>query len=170
MSRREQKLAEQKRKQHDPGPITRRQQVAAIRQLKGEEIASAVATTIREAVKQEVELQIKAIKDTMFDLIDRVVGLEERLPVGDTLLTHKQVIPEDTLLKFHCVKCGYLGDSEEHEDCSYLAVALPVLRVKHERDSDDRPERAEGSEVQQVDEVVPDEGLDQENCNGGDGT
>lgn len=61
-----------KRSAKPPGPITRRQQVAAIRQVKGQEIATAVAGTIRDAVKQEVETQLKTIKDTMFDLIDRV--------------------------------------------------------------------------------------------------
>jgi len=169
MSQREKKKAERKRKQHDPGPITRRQQVAAIRQIKGQEIATAVASNIRDAVKQEVETQLKAIKDTMLDMIDRVVDMEGRLPVEDTLLTHEQIIPKDTPLKFHCMKCGFLGDTEEHDNCDYLANALPVVRVNHEGDGDDRQERAEGSEVQQVDEVVPDEGFDREDRNGEDG-
>ena len=58
------------------GPITRRQQVAAIQQVKGQEIATAVANNIRDAVKQEVETQLRSIKDTMFALIDRVIVLE----------------------------------------------------------------------------------------------
>lgn len=169
MSQREKKKTERKRKQHDPGPITRRQQVAAIRQIKGQEIASAVASNIREAVKDEVDRQLKAVKDTVLNMIDRVVELEGRLPVEDTLQTHEQIIPQGTPLKFHCMKCGYLGDTEEHENCDYLAAALPTVRVKHERDRDDRPERAEGSAVQQVDEVVPDEGLEGEDRNGEDG-
>ena len=165
------KRKENKRRERgqDPGPITRRQQVAAIRQIKGQEIATAVASNIREAVKQEVEQQLKAIKDTMFDMIDRIVDMEGRLPVEDTLQVSEQIIPQGTPLKFYCMKCGYLGDTEEHENCSYLAAALPTLRVKHEGDGDDRPERAEGSEVQQVDEVVPDEGLYREDHNGEDG-
>ena len=60
------------------GPITRRQQVAAIRQVKGQEIASAVAKNIREAVSQEVDLQLKKIKDTVLEMIDRVAQCEAR--------------------------------------------------------------------------------------------
>lgn len=66
-----------KRSAKPAGPITRRQQVAAIRQVKGQEIAEAVSTKIREAVKQEVEQQLSVIKSTMLDLIDRVVDLEQ---------------------------------------------------------------------------------------------
>lgn len=58
------------------GPVTRRQQVEALRKLKGQEIAENVAQNIREAVKSEVETQLKAIKDTMLSLIDRVIDLE----------------------------------------------------------------------------------------------
>lgn len=169
MSKRDQRKTEKKRKQHDPGPITRSQQVAAIRQIKGQEIATAVASNIREAVKQEVGTQLKAIKDTMLNMIDRVVDIEGRLPAEDTLQVSEQIIPQGTPLKFHCRKCGYLGDTEEHENCNYLATALPTLGAKHERNSDDRQERAEGSEVLKVDEVVSDKGLEGENRNGEDG-
>ncbi len=60
--------------------LTRRQGVVALRTLKAQEVAENVAGSIREAVKQEVELQLGAIKDTMFDLIDRVVKLEGNSP------------------------------------------------------------------------------------------
>ena len=58
------------------GPITRRQQVEAQRLLKAQEVAEFVAARIREAVKEEVERFLKPIKDTMLDLIDRVLELE----------------------------------------------------------------------------------------------
>jgi hypothetical protein len=133
MSQREKRKLNKKRERgQDPGPITRRQQVAAIRQIKGQEIATAVASSIRKAVKQEVETQLKAIKDTMLDLIDRVL------------------------------------------DCEARQNAVLMQRVKDEvtseGDGDDRPERAEGSEVLEVDEVVPDKGLEGEDRNGEDGT
>lgn len=76
MSKREQKLKERTR---SPVAVTRRQQVAALRQVKGNEIAEAVAGEIREAVKQEVETQLKPIKSTMMDLIDRVMDLESEV-------------------------------------------------------------------------------------------
>lgn len=68
-----------KRSTKEAGPVTRRQQVAAVKQLKGEEIAAAVAKDIRAAVSQEVEAQLGKITDTMFQLIDRVVNLEQRM-------------------------------------------------------------------------------------------
>lgn len=46
--------------------------------MKGNEIADAVAANIRKAVKHEVEVQLRPIKDTMLGLIDRVVALEAR--------------------------------------------------------------------------------------------
>lgn len=58
------------------GPVTRRQQVEALRRLKGQEIAENVAQNIREAVKSEVETQLKTITTTMLSLIDRVMDLE----------------------------------------------------------------------------------------------
>jgi hypothetical protein len=163
MSTREKRKTNKKRARgQDPGPITRRQQVAAIRQIKGNEIASAVAERIREAVKDEVDRQLKPLKDTMFDLIDRVAELEGTALAPDTEPTND--------LKFHCNKCGWIGDKEGHAGCSYLAVPVPVLRkINDERDSDDRPERAEGTEVLEVDEVVPDEGLEREDRDGEDG-
>lgn len=78
------------------GPITRRQQVAAVRQIKGAEIAAAVATNIREAVKQEVETQFKSIKDTMLDLIARAVDLESVTYEGDS---HDQSERDETLMR-----------------------------------------------------------------------
>ena len=78
MSQREKKARERSRKPQPVGPITRRQQVAAVRQIKGQEIAAAVADNIREAVSQEVETQLQRIKDAMLSLIDRVVDLEQR--------------------------------------------------------------------------------------------
>lgn len=58
------------------GPITRRQQVAALRKIKTQEVAEAVASMITGNVREEVDRQLTGIKDTMFDLIDRMVGLE----------------------------------------------------------------------------------------------
>lgn len=68
-----------RRSEQRAGPITRRQQVAAVKQLKGEEIAAAVAKDIRAAVSQEVETHLGRITDTMLQLIDRVVDLEQRM-------------------------------------------------------------------------------------------
>ncbi len=66
--------------------LTRRQQVAALRTMKAEEVAANVAGHIRDAVKQEVETQLKSLKDTMFQLIDRVVEMEGEI---DKLREHK---------------------------------------------------------------------------------
>lgn len=71
MSKRDQKLKEKKRQPKSPGPITRRQQTEALRQVKGYEIASAVSNTIRSAVQQEVETQLKVVWDAMIDLVSR---------------------------------------------------------------------------------------------------
>ncbi len=68
MSKREQTLIEKRREPKLLGPITRRQQIAAICRMKEQEIAAAVAERIREVVKQEVELQLGAIKETIMDL------------------------------------------------------------------------------------------------------
>jgi hypothetical protein len=44
--------------------------------MKADEVAERLADNIRQAVKDEVAGQLKPIKDTMLDLIDRVVDLE----------------------------------------------------------------------------------------------
>ena len=59
--------------------LTRKQQVAALRSMKTQEIAGRVAENIQEAVKQEVELQLATTKDAVFDLIDTVVKLEKEV-------------------------------------------------------------------------------------------
>ncbi len=74
-----------KRSAKPAGPITRRQQVAAVRQIKSDEIAAAVGKDVRHAVKQEVEVQLKVIKDTMLSLIDRVVDLIDRIVDLETM-------------------------------------------------------------------------------------
>lgn len=123
------KRNENKRRERgqDPGPITRRQQVAAIRQIKGDEIAAAVSERIREAVKQEVEMQLKTVKDTMLDCLDRVV------------------------------------------ECEFKLEAADIRRAHDEGDGDDRQERTEDAPVLKVAEVVPDEGLEGEDCDREDG-
>ena len=154
------------------GPITRRQQVAAVRQIKGAEIAAAVATNIREAVKQEVETQFKSIKDTMLDLIARAVDLESVTYEGDS---HDQSERDETLMRtqeddvvrvhYVCSKCGWAGsDPREHKNCRYHAIEVPLGKMRNDCDSDDRSERAEALEVQQDDQVVPDERLEGEDC------
>jgi hypothetical protein len=50
--------------------------VEALRTLKSQEIAATLADKIQEAVTQEVERQLKSIKDTMLSTIDRVCDLE----------------------------------------------------------------------------------------------
>jgi len=60
----------------EPGLVTRKQQVRAVRDIKTQEVAKAVAGRIEEAVKSEVAAQLGVIKDTMLNLIDRVVELE----------------------------------------------------------------------------------------------
>lgn len=75
------------------GPVTRKQQVAALRTLKTQQVASAVAQNIREAVKAEVETQLKAIRDTILSLIDRVLDLETT-SVGRTEKSIKEVLAE----------------------------------------------------------------------------
>ena len=119
MSTREKTKVNKKRARgQDPGPITRRQQVAAIRQIKGTEIAAAVANNIRSAVEEEVTRQVLALKDTMFNLIDRVTACELRLS------------------------------------------GAGIRRAQDEGDSDDRPERTEGTPVLEDDEVVQGSGLE----------
>lgn len=61
-----------------PDYVTRKQQVRAVRDIKTQEVAKAVAERIKSAVVSEVESQLKIIKDTMLNLIDRVVELELR--------------------------------------------------------------------------------------------
>ncbi|KKN68066.1 hypothetical protein LCGC14_0455200 [marine sediment metagenome] len=78
MNKRDRKAIEKKRRPKPIGPITRRQQVAAVRQIKGQEIAAAVADNIREAVSQEVETRLQKVMDTILSLLDRVVDLEAR--------------------------------------------------------------------------------------------
>ena len=78
MSKRSAVLERRRRTAKPVGPVTRRQQTEALRQLKSEEIAASVAKNIREAGKQEVETQLKKVTDTMFSLIDRVLDLEAR--------------------------------------------------------------------------------------------
>jgi len=78
MSKRLQKGIDMKRVQVYSRTITRRQQVAALKQLKGDEIAAAVGKQIREAVKGEVETQLKTLSDTILNLIDRVVECEAK--------------------------------------------------------------------------------------------
>ncbi len=68
------------------GPITRRQQIAGLRQMKAQEVAESVAANIRGAVKQAVDEELKKIKDTMLDLIDRVVDLETKGSDGKPML------------------------------------------------------------------------------------
>ena len=95
-----------------PRPVTRRQQIEALRQVKGQEIASRVADNIREAVKQEVETQLKTIKDTMFDLIDRVVQIEsnsvDRQQGEETppISGDDEVVPEPGLCGEDPCSCG----------------------------------------------------------------
>ncbi len=67
-----------KRSAKPAGPVTRRQQVAAVKQIKGMEIAEAVGEKIRAAVKDEVTEQLKTITSTMLDCIDRVVECEAK--------------------------------------------------------------------------------------------
>lgn len=137
MSRREQKLADRKRKPKPPGPITRRQQVEAVRQVKGQEIAAAVADRIRDAVKQEVKLQLKVVKDTMFMLIDRVTEVEARQSVVLMRRAQDEVVE------------GTSDGARYHED-----MKRNLKRVRDESNGTDRQEREEGSEVQQDSEVV----------------
>lgn len=60
-----------------PQPITRRQQVEALRKLKADEVAANLADKIREAVQDEVDRQLKAVKDTVMSTIDRVMDVEK---------------------------------------------------------------------------------------------
>ncbi len=135
------------------GPITRRQQVAAIRQVKGQEIAEAVSTRIREAVQQEVEQQLSGIKSTMFDLLDRVVELEQGGEENPKLLEdYEDLNAFVPAARFVCNKCNYCGDTSVHTaitGCSYLAH-----EVTDASDSDDRSERTEAVAVQQDAEVA----------------
>lgn len=65
-----------KRSAKAAGPITRRQQVESLRRMKAQEVAASAEVTIRDAVRQVVEEELKKVKDTMLNLIDRVVDLE----------------------------------------------------------------------------------------------
>ena len=162
MSKRDQKAKERSRNREPVGPITRRQQVAAIRQVKGQEIAEAVSTKIREAVDQEVEQQLSVIKSTMLDLIDRGVDLEQQLNVD-----HRRLEDIET---YYCNKCGFISDTSKHASCNYLAVKIMTRKgTRCEGDSDDRPERTEAVAVQQDDEVVQGEVVEGSDRSGEDG-
>lgn len=67
-----------------PAPlvITRKQQIAALRTMKAQEVASNVAKHIREAVEQEVEKQLAGIKASWLGLIDKVADMEARNNLG----------------------------------------------------------------------------------------
>ncbi len=78
MSKRSAGLERMRRTRVAIGPVTRRQQVAAVKQIKGMEIAEAVGEKIRAAVRDEVTEQLKTITATMFDCIDRVVECEAK--------------------------------------------------------------------------------------------
>ncbi len=141
----------------DAGPITRKQQVAALRTMKAQEVAEHVASHIREAVKQEVEKQVGVLKSTMLDLIDRVMNLET-----------DDIPPPCDFTRYTCNKCGYIGDTSEHENCRYSAAAVPILRVINEGDSPDRPKGTEAPAVPEDDEVVPDPVIEGEADSGDD--
>lgn len=57
--------------------LTRKQQVAALRSLKAEEVAVAVGADVRHAVRAEVAVQLDKIKTKMLFLIDQVMELEK---------------------------------------------------------------------------------------------
>lgn len=65
-----------KRSTQTAGPITRRQQVAAFKAMKGQEIAEAVGEKIRSATAEEVERQLAPIVKTILESLDRIKALE----------------------------------------------------------------------------------------------
>lgn len=152
-------MGNKSKRQGEPQPITRRQQIAALRQMKAEEVAANLGDKIREAVRQEVNQQLKAVKDTVLNCIDRVMEVEAKIAQwdDDEPVTDAEMAEVDKTLdarKYHCNKCGYLGDTSKHDGCDYFAVEIPVLRKINEGDSDDRPERAETTEVSDDTKVV----------------
>lgn len=156
MTTREKKKMNKKRKEINPGPITRRQQTEALRQIKGHEIAKAVSDRIRDAVDQQVETCLKAIKDTMLNLIDRVTDIEAR----QNAVLMRRVKDSTPTPVFVCNKCGYCGETPGHDDCNYTA-----FEVKDESDSDSGQERAETVPVLEDVKVVSYERLRREECN-----
>ena len=70
-----------KRSAKPAGPVTRKQQVAALRATKGQEVAASVAVQVasqmKELVDKAVEAKFKSVLDTMTDLIDYLEADEQ---------------------------------------------------------------------------------------------
>lgn len=146
-----------------PQPITRRQQVEALRRLKADEVAANLADKIREAVRQEVEIQLKAVRDTVLNCIDRTMDLEKMVQDWTTAeedgpvtaaMQSATVEPANRAPVYHCNKCGYIGPDQQHEGCGYLGLLVAGVEGHHESDSADRQERAATAEVSIDDAVV----------------
>lgn len=107
-----------------PDYVTRKQQVRAIRDIKTQEVAKAVAERIEGAVRSEVESQLKSIKDTMLSLIDRVVDLEMHTEITCAPFAEGLSIP----------------------------TTEPIATSQDNEDEDDASDRQEGAETPQVSE------------------
>ena len=121
-----------KRSAKPAGPVTRKQQVAALRTTKGQEVAASVAVQVaaqmKELVNKAVEAKFKSVLDTMTDLIDRVVGLENPPEEYDEELDLDELEPEPSeWVRFHCRTCGFLGTTlvDHDETCAGKPICKP---------------------------------------------
>ena len=122
--------------------LTRKQQVAALRTLKAQEVAENVAGSIRDAVKQEIELQLGSIKETMFELIDTVTKIEERVCVDEEETSNE--LPD----------YGMSSEASYYED----------VRHKREQDESNSLDRQQGTEAPEIPgdpEVVQGSGIEE---------
>ena len=121
-----------KRSAKPAGPVTRKQQVAALRATKGQEVTASVAVQVaaqmKELVDKAVEAKFKSVLDTMTDLIDRVVGLENPPEEYDEELDLDELEPEPSEgIRFHCRTCGFLGTNlvDHDETCAGKPICKP---------------------------------------------
>lgn len=119
-----------KRSAKPAGPVTRKQQVAALRATKGQEVAASVAVQVasqmKELVDKAVEAKFKSVLDTMTDLIDRVVALENPPEEYDEELDLDEAEPSEGS-RFHCRTCGFLGTRlmDHDETCVGKPICKP---------------------------------------------
>ncbi len=100
------------------GPVSRKQQVEALRATKTQEIAASVAAQVSSQMKtmvsEAVEAKFKAVMDTVIDLIDRVVALEAKLGLEDEIdLIDRAELPDECACGLpSCPDCQEEADAE----------------------------------------------------------
>ena len=119
-----------KRSAKPAGPVTRKQQVEALRATKGQEVAASVAVQVaaqmKELVDKAVEAKFKSVLDTITDLIDRVGDLESVCYEDGERPSQDEEVEASPMnnIRYHCTHCGYIGPEPDHDDCPMMACLL----------------------------------------------